>query len=191
MFSLAAVAQERTIVKGSCIDEHGKPIAGATVEFSNLENGGKISFNTDSQGKYYSNTVSPGTYKVTLTSADGKASASLNVTIKAGAENVTDFTAVPVAQNKETEKVKKDNEKIRGLNALLQQAAQQKKDQQYDAAVATMEQAAAQDQTRDIIYRSLADAYILDKKFPEAEAAYNKAIALAPADSKSLGSDHA
>ncbi len=53
-----------------------------------------------------------------------------------------------------------------------------------------MEQAAAQDQTHDVVYASLGDAYLLDKKYPEAETAYNKAIALAPPTSKSLGSYH-
>ncbi len=53
-----------------------------------------------------------------------------------------------------------------------------------------MEQAAAQDQTHDVIYASLGDAYLGAKKYPEAETAYNKAIALAPPTSKSLGSYH-
>ena len=88
------------------------------------------------------------------------------------------------------EKVKKENEKIKGVNALLQQAAQQKKENNYDAAVATMEQAAAQDQTHDIVYASLGDAYLGAKKFPEAEAAYTKAIALAAPTSKQLGAYH-
>ena len=191
LLTLNAVAQEKTIVKGVCADEHGQPIVGATVEFSNLGNGSKTILKTDSHGRYYSNAVAVGTYKITLTTADGKASASLNITVKAGAENVTDFTAAAEAQSKEAEQVKKDNGKIGGLNTLLKQAAQQKNDKQYAAAVATMEQAAAQDQTHDVIYGSLADAYLLDKKFPEAETAYNKAIALAPATSKSLGNYHA
>ena len=179
LLTLNAVAQEKTIVKGVCADEHGQPIVGATVEFSNLGNGSKTILKTDSHGRYYSNAVAVGTYNITLTTADGKVSASLNITVKAGAENVTDFTAAAEAQSKEAEQVKKDNGKIGGLNTLLKQAAQQKNDKQYAAAVATMEQAAAQDQTHDVIYGSLADAYLLDKKFPEAETAYNKAIALA------------
>jgi tetratricopeptide (TPR) repeat protein len=188
--TLSAAAQEMTVVKGACKDEHGKPIAGATVEFDNLESGGKTTLKTDSHGEYYSTAVVAGSYKITLTSADGKLSASLNATIKAGAQNVTDFAAA-VSQNKEAEKIQKDNEKIEGINALLQQAAQQKKDKHYDAAVATMEQAAAQDQTHDIVYGSLGDAYNLDKKYPEAEAAFTKALALAPATSKSLATYHA
>ena len=53
-----------------------------------------------------------------------------------------------------------------------------------------MEQAAAQDQTHDVVYASLADAYLLDKKYPEAETAYTKAIALAPPTQSPLASYH-
>jgi tetratricopeptide (TPR) repeat protein len=148
--------------------------------------------------------VAPGTYKISLASADGKALFYFDkVTIKPSGAMVIDFDMVKLKaeiekgaglteeQRQQVQKVKKENEKIGSLNALLQQAVQQKNDKQYDAAVATMEQAAAQDQTHEVIYASLADAYSLDKKYPEAEAAYNKAIALAPATSKSLGVYHA
>ena len=119
-----------------------------------------------------------------------------NAPVKLSAENVYDFDlskqtpGVSEEQRKATEAAKKTNEKIKNLNALLLQAAAQKKDGKYDEAVATLEQAAAQDQTHDIIYGSLADAYIGAKKYPEAETAFDKAIALAPANSKSLGSYH-
>jgi tetratricopeptide (TPR) repeat protein len=190
LLTLGAAAQETTVVKGTCTDQHGKPVAGATLEFANLDSGSKTTLTTDSHGQYNSTAVVAGNYKITLTGAGG-ISSSLNVTIKAGAQNVTDFAFSAEAQSKEAEQVKKDNEKIRGVNALLLQAAQQKKDKQYDAAVATMEKAAAQDQTHDIVYGSLADAYNLDKKFPQAEDAYTKALALAPATSKSLANYHA
>jgi tetratricopeptide (TPR) repeat protein len=189
--TLGAAAQEMTIVKGTCTDQNGKPVAAATVEFANVDNGSKTILKTDSHGQYYSAAVPAGNYKITLTGTDGKINANLNATIKAGAQNVTDFAFSAAAETKESEKVKKDNEKIKSTNLLLLQAAQQKKDKQYDSAVATMEQAAAQDQTHDVVYGSLADAYSLDKKFPEAEAAYTKALSLAPATSKSLANYHA
>jgi tetratricopeptide (TPR) repeat protein len=192
LLSVAALAQGATIVRGVCKDENGKPVAGAAVEFTNLDNGNKTTLKTDSHGQYYSIAVPAGTYKITLTMAGGKASASIDhVAVQASAENVADFAAPAQAQRQQDEKVKQENEKIGSLNALLKQAAQQKSDKQYDDAVATMERAAAQDQSHDVIYASLADAYALDKKFPQAEAAYTKAIALAPATSKSLAAYHA
>ena len=41
LLTVSAVAQQASI-KGICKDENGKPIAGATVELNNLENGSKI-----------------------------------------------------------------------------------------------------------------------------------------------------
>jgi tetratricopeptide (TPR) repeat protein len=202
MLTLAAAAQNAAI-KGLCKDEAGKPIASGTVEFANLASGQKIRVATGQRGEYNSTEIPAGNYKITLFGPDGKPLFYFdNAPIKAASEYVVDFelsklkaeaekeSAGNAEQRKQNEKVKQDNEKIRSTNALLQQAAQQKKDQQYAAALDTLQRAAAQDQTHDVVYAALADACVLNKKFPEAEAAYTKAIALAPAGSKSLGSDH-
>ncbi len=203
VFTASALAQDTITVKGVCKDDVGKAIAGATVELNNLDNGRKITAKTDSHGQYSALVTSSGRYKITLIGSDGTQLLYLNnVSIQPGAENVYDFdfaklraeaakqSSTSEAQRKEIEKLTKENEKIKGLNALLQQAAQQKKENNYDAAVVTMEQAAAQDQSHDVIYASLADAYLGAKKYPEAETAYNKAIALAPPTSKSLAGYH-
>jgi tetratricopeptide (TPR) repeat protein len=201
LFTASAVAQTTTLVKGVCKDENGKAIVGGSVELLNLDDGKKITVKTDGKGEYATIGATRGLYKISLFGPDGKPIFFINnVPVKLAVDNVYDFdvaklraqaaSSVSEEQRKAIEKTKKENEKIMGLNALLTQAVQQKKDKQYDQAVATMEQAAAQDQTHDIVYASLADAYVLDKKFPEAETAYNKAIALAPPASKSLGIYH-
>ncbi len=202
LLTVGAAALDTTTVKGICKDETGKPIVGATVELANLDNGRKVTATTDNHGQYSSLSAGPGNYKITISAADGKPLFFLNnVPVQAGVENVVDFDLAKLkaeaakepgneAQRKEVEKVKKENDKIKGLNALLQQAAQQKKENNYEAAVATLEQATAQDQTHDIIFASLGDAYLGAKKYPEAETAYNKAIALAAPGSKALGSYH-
>jgi tetratricopeptide (TPR) repeat protein len=169
-----------------------------TVEITNLDNGVKTTTKTDSQGAYYRVGLPGGKYKITILSPDGAPIFVLNgVPLKLGIENVYDIdlskekaAGMTEDQRKAVEKVKQNNEKIKGLNALLAQATAQKKDGKYDDAVATMEQAVAQDQTHDVVYFSLGDAYLLDKKYPEAETALNKAIELAPAASKSIGSYH-
>jgi tetratricopeptide (TPR) repeat protein len=204
LFTLSAAAQDTAAIKGVCKDENGKPIADASVEFANLENGRKTTVKTGSRGEYYSPGLPAGTYQVSLFAADGKPLFFFNnVPVKLAVDTIVDFdlarqkaeaakeSGLSEEQRKQIENVKKDNEKIRGINSLLQQAAQQKKDKQYAAAVATMEQAAAQDQTHEVVYGSLADAYILDNKFPQAEGAYAKALALAPPTSKALGNYHA
>ncbi len=211
LLTLSAAAQDTVIIRGTCKDENGKPIDDAIVELVNLDNANKSTSKTNKHGQYYFLGSTAGNYKVSLLGSDGKVLLTYeNVPAKHSEETVVDFqlgklnsqsgqpSGMSEAQRKQVEKVKKENEKIskenekiNAVNALLQQAAQQKKDKQYDAAVATMEQAVAQDQTHDIIYGSLGDAYNLDKKYPEGEAAFTKALALAPATSKSLPNYHA
>jgi tetratricopeptide (TPR) repeat protein len=201
--SLTVLAQDTSAIKGVCKDEKGQPIAAAAVELDNLDNGNKQTVKTGSHGDYYS-LAAAGSYKVSLFASDGKLVASYNkVPVKASTETVVDFDLAKFKaddaknpnlteeQRKQVEKVNQENQKIQGVNVLLKQAIQQKRDKQYDAAVAAMEQAVAQDQTHDIVYGSLADAYLLDKKFPQAEAAYLKAIALPPSNPKVLGEYHA
>ncbi len=203
VFTLSAVAQVSTSVKGNCKDENGKPVVGGIIELLNAETGRKINVKTDNRGDYFTMGVPSGKYKVSLTGPDGKPLYYFNnLNVATTGDNVIDFdlakiraeeakhSGVTDAQRKEMEKAKKENEKVKGLNALLTQAAEQKKEGKFDDAVATMEQAVAQDQTHDVIYGSLADAYLGAKKFPEAETAYNKALELAPPTSKSIGMYH-
>lgn len=201
--TISAVAQSTTEIKGICKDEAGKPIVGASVELNNLDNGRKVTLKTDSRGSYYSMGILAGNYKISLNAADGTLLWYINnVPVRPGGENVYDFdlakekaaaakaSGVTEEQRKAAEKAKRDNEKIKGLNVLLKQAIAQEKDGRYDDAVTTMEQAVAQDQTHDIIFGSLGDAYLGAKKYPQAETAYSKAIELATPTSKSVGAYH-
>lgn len=202
VLTVSAVA-EQTTIKGVCKDEEGKLMVGAIVELNNLDNGNKKTLKTDSHGQYFAIGVIPGNYKISLLGPDGKLIFFLNnVPVRLSAENVFDIdlaqqktaaakeSGVSEEQRKAYEKARKENEKIKGINALLLQAVAQKKEDKWDDAVATMEQAVAQDQTHDVVYASLADAYAGAKKFPEAETAYIKAIELASPTSKSVGGYH-
>jgi tetratricopeptide (TPR) repeat protein len=203
ILTVSAAAQNLTVVKGTCKDETGKPYAGYTLEFTSIETGRKTELKTNPKGEYYSMGIAAGTYKINLLAPDGKIVYYLNnVPMAMGTENEYNIdmakeraaqakaSGVTEEQRKANEKAKLDNEKIKGLNALLIQARQQKKDGNFDGAVATMEQAVAQDTTHDIVFGTLASAYLDDKKYPEAETSFEKAISLAAPDSKSLPSYH-
>jgi tetratricopeptide (TPR) repeat protein len=199
ILTVSALAQDAS-VKGVCKDENGKVIAGANIDILNNDTGRKVTVKTDKNGQYFSmGLVGAHPYKLTLYGPDGKTVLwFVNGFPLSAGENTYDFdlakekaaaakaAGVTEEQIKKNEEAKKSNEKIKGLNTLLAQAREQKKAGNFDGAVATMEQATAQDQTHDVLYGELADDYTGVKKYPEAEAAYSKAITLAPATSKAL-----
>ena len=200
----ASAAAQNVLIRGICKDEAGKPIRSGTVEFQELSGGKKVRVKTGERGEYNTVDVVPGTYKITLFDNRDKPLFYFDkAEIKPASQYDIDFDLAKLRaeaeknspeiqeQRKQVEKVKEENEKIRATNALLLKAAEQKKNQQYAAALETMLQAAAQDQVHDVVYASLADAYFLNQKYSDAEDAYTRAIALAPPGSKSLGSYHA
>jgi len=203
LLSSAAFAADFALIKGVCQDEAGKPVAGATLELLNTADNSKTVATTASDGSFTSPELTAGTYKLTLIASDGKLLYTLDgVPAQSGSATNVDFDLAKLkaedarkaaieAQRRENEAIEKENEKIRGLNALLEQAAHQKQEKQYAEAVATLEKAAAQDATHDIIYGSLAEVYSLNKNYPQAEAAYAKAIALAAPGSGNLAAYHA
>jgi tetratricopeptide (TPR) repeat protein len=189
--TLPALAQTGT-VKGSLKDDASKPIAGAIVDMQNLENGRKIELKTDKGGNFFSIGVPIGNYKV-LFLQDGKQIFSIAKYPVAGGDGNPDLN-IDLAkerasqannpqnaeQAKKIEAAKKENEKIGNLNAMLKQANDAMTANNYDQAIQIMQQATAQDQTHDLLFARLGDAYLGGKKYPEAVDAYGKAIALDP-----------
>lgn len=186
--TLPALAQTGT-VKGYVKDDAGKPVANAQVEMANLDNGRKVTLKTDSKGQFFSIGVPPGTYKVTVSNngqtlwSTPKYPVSLGDNPELAIDLAKDKAAA--ANNpanaeaiKKQEAVKKENEKIGNLNALLKQAREAMTANNWDQAIQLMQQATSQDQTHDLLFGYLGDAYLGAKKYPEAIDAYNKAIAL-------------
>ncbi len=86
----AAFAQATGTVKGVAKDMQGNPIAGATVEWYNTDNGRKYTLKTNKKGEYFSLGIEPGKYKVTLLQ-DGKQLDSVNGYGVKVDENTLDF----------------------------------------------------------------------------------------------------
>ena len=210
LLTLSAAAQDTVIIRGTCKDENGKPMDGAIVELAQPRQRQQIHRKNQQARPVLLPWATPPETITSVSWAAMAKCASPSITcpptlpgdrrrlrtgkIKAQSGQPSGMSEEQRKQWRRSQRQRADQKgkrKDQSINALLQQAAQQKNDKQYDAAVATMEQAAAQDQTHDIVYGSLGDAYNLDKKYPEAEAAFTKALALAPATSKSLATYHA
>src|SRR6516164_6788241 len=66
VWAVPAGAQSTGTVKGSVKDQAGKPIADATVEFTNVDTGRKITLKTDKKGEYFSVGVNAGNYNAAV-----------------------------------------------------------------------------------------------------------------------------
>jgi len=191
-FTVAAAAQT-TSVKGKCLDQMGAPIVGGTVEFTNLDSGRSMKIKTDKNGDYMSLGLATGSYKVTLFGPDGKQLfffSKVPVTLSVE-NNVYDFDLKKEAtkagnapQSEEAKKkqaeAQKENQKIGNLNTMLKQAADFRAAGQCDQAAELMTQATGIDATKHQLWNSLAESENCAKKYPEAIAAYKKAIELNP-----------
>ncbi|MGB6386866.1 MAG: tetratricopeptide repeat protein [Terriglobales bacterium] len=199
-----AVAQTTGTVKGVCKDSDGKPIAQADVEWTSTESGHSYKLKTNNKGEYFSLGIVPGKYNVKL-SKDGKQLFNLNgipvgleetdQDIDLKKEKATQAQAQGLtpeqAKAKEEEAAKAANETktVGTLNEKLKAAATASDAGDFDTAITTLNEANQIDNTRDLIWFKLADAYRMSatkqtdpaekqKRYEMAAADYQKAIDL-------------
>src|SRR5580692_12333110 len=159
-------AQASGTVKGVCKDLEGKPLVDAILVYANQDNGQKYTLKTNKKGEYFSLGIAAGKYDVILyrTADDLKANKALfpvkgyPVTLD---ENTLDFdlqkeqqkqaqgvglTPEQLKQKQEAEeKVRKENNTIKGLNDKIVAANASMKAGDFDAAIATLTEATQTD----------------------------------------------
>ena len=167
-------------VKGVCKDTEGKPIADGVVVWANQDTGMKYSLKTNKKGEYFSLGITSGSYNVTLykTADDAKenkelfhfnkfqvtlADNTLDFDLKKQAEEAAKGTGLTPEQIKQMqdaqEKAKKENNTVKALNEKIVAANTAMKAGDFDIAIATLTEATKMDDTRDVIWAQLADAY--------------------------------
>jgi len=198
-------AQVAGTVRGTCKDLDGKPIAGATVEWFNTDNGQKYTMKTNNKGDYFSLGVSMGRYNVKLSGKDGQEIYHFTAVTVGADEKLLDFDLAkeraaqaqgdgltPEQRKQQQElaaKLAKENATIKTLNEKLVAARQASDAGNYDAAIATLTEATQTDPTRDLIWGRLGEVYLISaskqadpaeklKRFGDAAEEYSKAIDL-------------
>jgi tetratricopeptide (TPR) repeat protein len=193
VFSLCAFpvwAQVQGTIKGVAKDETGKPITDGTVEIVSPQTNKKYDVKTNSSGEFSSD-VEPGTYTVTLMRNNAPVLQFNGVPVTPGKVSPVDFDLAKVKpaeteeQKQKRESAQKQHEKIKTLNATLQQAKELEGQGNYDQAVTILQQATQVDPNQDLIWAYLGDAQRGAKKYPDAIESYQKAIAI-----KNLGPYH-
>src|SRR2546430_3872480 len=168
-------AQVMGTVKGVCRDMDGKPIAGATVEWLNTENGRKYPLKTNKKGEYFSLGIEPGKYKVTL-SQDGKQldqvsgfpvqtdEATLDFDLKKSQVEAAKQQGVNPEQLKQMQeqqaKAAREKDVVKSLNEKLAAANTSMQAGDFDSAVNALNEATQMDAGRDLLWARLADAYL-------------------------------
>src|SRR5499427_4927003 len=211
MCAPAVLAQATGSVKGVVKDTEGKPIVGATVEWSSTETGRKYSLKTNNKGEYFSLGINPGKYNVRLLK-DGKELYHING-VSVGLDELTlDFdlkkeqeksaqgqgmSAEQVKQMQEQQAAAaKENNTVKALNEKLNAAKTASDAGDFDTAIATLTEANQMDPSRDLIWFRLGDAYRQSavkqtdpaekqKRFEAAATNYQKAIELKQANAAS------
>jgi len=199
-----AFAQTTGTVKGTCKDSEGKPIAGAEVEWTGTESGHTYKLKTNNKGEYFSLGIVPGKYNVKFTK-DGKEIFHIN-NIAVGLDEVVqdlDLKKEQVnagqAQGMTPEQAKAraeaaakdagEKKTVGTLNEKLNAAKAASDAGDFETAIATLNEANQIDNTRDLIWFKLGDAYRMSapkqtdpeekkKRYEMAATNYQKAIEL-------------
>ena len=199
-----AFAQTTGTVKGTCKDSEGKPIAGAEVEWTGTESGHTYKLKTNNKGEYFSLGIVPGKYNVKFTK-DGKEIFHIN-NIAVGLDEVVQdldlkkeqvnagqaqgMTAEQAkARAEAAAKVEGEKKTVGTLNEKLNAAKAASDAGDFETAIATLNEANQIDNTRDLIWFKLGDAYRMSapkqtdpeekkKRYEMAATNYQKAIEL-------------
>jgi len=176
----ALFAQASGTVKGTCRDAEGKPIAGAIVEYVNLDNGQKYPLKTNKSGEYFSLGLTPGKYKITLyrTPDDQKAGKELyhingfqvsldentqDIDLKKEQESAAKGQGLTPEQLKQMQeaqaKAQKETNTVKALNEKLNAAKTAADAGDFDTAIANLTEANQVDPSRDLVWFKLGDYY--------------------------------
>lgn len=183
-------------VRGTVLDQQGKPLAGATVQLLNPDTGRKYEMKTNQRGEYQQVGILLGNYSVAVIVNGEKVFSQDKIFNPTQQDSVLDIdlskvgggipggappTGAPKVseeQKKEIAKVEEENKKIRSLNQMLKDADAAKAAGNLDQAISIMQQATSMAPDKELLWIRMADYTMAAQKWPDAIVAQEKAIAL-------------
>lgn len=196
---LSAWGQTTAQIRGVVKDEQGKPIAGAVILLLGTDTGRTYTMKTDKKGEYFSIGIAPGTYKFTLKKGDVELWVAEGIPILLAKDiNVVDFdlaklwaaarasgaTQMSEEQKKQQEAAQKEATTVKDLNEKLKAAQAAEDANDWNQAVAIMNEATTMDPTRHELWANLCLAQLGAKQYEQAVPSCQKGITLAQAQPK-------
>ena len=196
---LPAWGQTTAQIRGVVKDEQGKPIEGAVILLLGTDTGRTYTMKTDKKGEYFSIGIAPGTYKFTLKKGDVELWVAEGIPILLAKDiNVVDFdlaklwaaarasgaTQMSEEQKKQQEAAQKEATTVKDLNEKLKAAQAAEDANDWNQAVAIMNEATTMDPTRHELWANLCLAQLGAKQYEQAVPSCQKGITLAQAQPK-------
>ena len=196
---LPAWGQTTAKIRGVVKDEQGKPIEGAVILLLGTDTGRTYTMKTDKKGEYFSIGIAPGTYKFTLKKGDVELWVAEGIPILLAKDiNVVDFdlaklwaaarasgaTQMSEEQKKQQEAAQKEATTVKDLNEKLKAAQAAEDANDWNQAVAIMNEATTMDPTRHELWANLCLAQLGAKQYEQAVPSCQKGITLAQAQPK-------
>lgn len=200
-------------ISGTVTDQDGKPIKDVQISIEGLEVKRNYTTKTNKEGKYIHAGVSlQGTYRV-VAKKEGYAgdwAQGVKPTFGGGEGAPVDFVLKPGDHTRplgyeltdeqkaelirQNEEAKKRQESMAAVQEAFNQGLQAFNSGAYQTAADSFKQALEKDPKQPAVWAYLGESYDKLKNYPEAVAAYEKAIALSPNDAglyQNLGNIHA
>jgi len=171
---VSAPAFAQSIVKGTVVDQQGKPVANAVVTMESVDSANRrAETKTNAKGEFLQVGLASGQYNVTATS--GALKQTLKIAVKQGENRPLAFQLSPASGLSEEEKKAQA-----AVGATATEAIAALQAGQDDVAITKFQEVVAKVPTCSDCFYNLGVAYTHKQQYDQAEAAFKKVIELKP-----------
>jgi Tfp pilus assembly protein PilF len=170
-----APALAQSVVKGKVVDAQGNAVEGATITFESQSSNAKRDTKTDKKGEFLQVGLASGAWKITA-NKEGVGTSVQTGNISQGRPVDLSFKLAPAGPGGAA--AGGDPKAAAELQALATAAQAAQAAGNWDEAISKFNEIVAKVPTCNECFLNLGNAYTQKKNYPEAEAAFKKAIAV-------------
>ena len=173
VLAVSAPAAAQSVIRGKVVDAQGKPVEGATISIEATESNRKAQTKTNKNGEFLQIGLASGRYNVSA--EKDKLKQVLPATVSQGSPVELSFQLSPTS-GLTAAQIKEQQE----MQAMAQGAIEALRAGKDDEAINQFQQILAKIPTCSDCQYNMGMAYSHKQAYPEAEAAFKKAIEMAP-----------